>query len=157
MFSGFYFWWPKFTGKMLDNTLGKWHFWTLFIGFNMTFLVQHWIGVEGMPRRVANYPFLPADVTTLNQISSIGSWILGASTFFFLYNVYKTWKYGEQVTVDDPWGYGNSLEWATSCPPPRHNFTSIPRIRSERPAFDLHYPHIQSGRTHQQRVLENQK
>ena len=61
----------------------------------MTFLVQHWIGVQGMPRRIANYPFLPADVTTLNQISSIGSWILGASTFFFLYNVYKTWKYGE--------------------------------------------------------------
>jgi len=137
MFSGFYFWWPKWTGKILDNTLGKWHFWTLFIGFNMTFLVQHWAGVEGMPRRVANYPFLPGDVTTLNQISSIGSWILGASTFFFLYNVYKTWKYGEKVTVDDPWGYGNSLEWATSCPPPRHNFTRIPRIRSERPAFDL--------------------
>ncbi len=155
MFSGFYFWWPKFTGKMLDNTLGKWHFWTLFIGFNMTFLVQHWIGIEGMPRRVANYPFLPANVTTLNQISSIGSWILGASTFFFLYNVYKTWKYGEQVTVDDPWGYGNSLEWATSCPPPRHNFTRMPRIRSERPAFDLHYPHIQSGRTHQQRIAEH--
>jgi cytochrome c oxidase subunit 1 len=157
MFSGFYFWWPKFTGKMLDNTLGKWHFWTLFIGFNMTFLVQHWIGVEGMPRRVANYPFLPANVTTLNQISSIGSWILGASTFFFLYNVYKTWKYGEQVTVDDPWGWGNSLEWATSCPPPRHNFTRIPRIRSERPAFELHHPQIQSGRTHQQRILEGKK
>ena len=147
MFSGFYFWWPKWTGKMLDNTLGKWHFWTLFTGFQMTFLVQHWIGVEGMPRRIANYPFLPGDVTTLNQISSIGSWILGASTFFFLYNVYKTWKYGEKVTVDDPWGYANSLEWATSCPPPRHNFTRIPRIRSERPAFDLHYPHIQSGRS----------
>ena len=147
MFAGFYFWWPKFTGKMLDNTLGKWHFWTLFIGFWMTFLVQHWAGIQGMPRRIANYPFLPADVTMLNQISSVGSWILGASTFFFLYNVYKTWKYGEQVTVDDPWGFGNSLEWATSCPPPRHNFTSIPRIRSERPAFDLHYPHIQTGRT----------
>jgi len=152
MFSGFYFWWPKWTGKMLDDTLGKWHFWLVFIGFNMTFLVQHWIGVEGMPRRIANYPFLPGDVTTLNQISSIGSWILGASTFIFLYNIYKTWKYGEQVTKDDPWGYGNSLEWATSCPPPRHNFTRIPRIRSERPAFDLHYPNVQSGRTHDQRL-----
>ena len=147
MFAGFYFWWPKFTGKKLDNTLGTWHFWTLFIGFWMTFLVQHWLGVEGMPRRIANYPFLPGDVTVLNQISSIGSWILGASTFIFLYNVYKTWKYGERVTKDDPWGYANSLEWATSCPPPRHNFTRIPRIRSERPAFDLHYPHIQTGRT----------
>jgi cytochrome c oxidase subunit I len=146
MFAGFYFWWPKFTGKKLDNTLGAWHFWTLFIGFHMTFLVQHWLGVEGMPRRIANYPFLPPDVTTLNQISSIGSWILGASTLFFIYNVYKTSRHGERVTADDPWGYANSLEWATSCPPPRHNFTSIPRIRSERPAFDLHYPQIKSGR-----------
>ena len=146
MFAGFYFWWPKFTGKKLDNTLGVWHFWTLFIGFHMTFLVQHWLGVEGMPRRIANYPFLPPDVTTLNQISSIGSWILGASTLFFIYNVYKTSRSGERVTADDPWGYANSLEWATSCPPPRHNFTSIPRIRSERPAFDLHYPQIRSGR-----------
>jgi cytochrome c oxidase subunit 1 len=146
MFAGFYFWWPKFTGKKLGNTLGAWHFWTLFIGFHMTFLVQHWLGVEGMPRRIANYPFLPPDVTTLNQISSIGSWILGASTLFFIYNVYKTSRHGERVTADDPWGYANSLEWATSCPPPRHNFTSIPRIRSERPAFDLHYPQIKSGR-----------
>jgi cytochrome c oxidase subunit 1 len=154
MFAGFYFWWPKFTGKTLDNRLGNWHFWLVFIGFNMTFLVQHWLGVEGMPRRIANYPFLPADVTTLNQISSIGSWILGASTFVFLYNIYKTWKWGEQVTVDDPWGWGNSLEWATSCPPPRHNFTKIPRIRSERPAFDLHHPHIQSGPTPEERRIK---
>ena len=146
MFGGFYFWWPKFTGKMLDNTLGKWHFWTLFIGFHMTFLVQHWLGVMGMPRRIANYPDLPLLATTLNQVSTIGSIILGGSTLFFLYNVYRTARYGERVTVDDPWGWGNSLEWATSCPPPRHNFTSIPRIRSERPAFDLHYPHIKSGR-----------
>ncbi len=146
MFSGFYFWWPKFTGKMLDDTLGKWHFWTLFIGFHMTFLVQHWLGVIGMPRRIANYPDLPGLATLLNQISTIGALILGASTFFFFYNVYKTARYGEKVTVDDPWGWGNGLEWATSCPPPRHNFTSIPRIRSERPAFDLHYPNIPSGR-----------
>ena len=143
-FGGFYFWWPKWTGKMLDNTLGKWHFWSVFIGFNLTFLVQHWLGLIGMPRRVANYPFLPHLATTLNDISSIGAFILGASTFIFFYNVYKTWRHGERVTADDPWGFGNSLEWATSCPPPRHNFTSIPRIRSERPAFDLHYPQHQN-------------
>jgi cytochrome c oxidase subunit 1 len=154
MFGGFYFWWPKFTGKMLDNTLGKWHFWAVFIGFNMTFLVQHWIGVEGMPRRVTHYPGLPGSVTTLNQISTIGSLILGASTFIFLYNIYKTHKHGKRITADDPWGFANSLEWATSCPPPRHNFTSIPRIRSERPAFDLHYPHISPGRD---RVSERRK
>jgi cytochrome c oxidase subunit 1 len=145
-FAGFYFWWPKWTGKMLDHTLGKWHFWAVFIGFNLTFLVQHWLGMIGMPRRVANYPFLPHLATTLNDISSIGAFILGASTFIFFYNVYKTWRSGEQVTADDPWGFANSLEWATSCPPPRHNFTSIPRIRSERPAFDLHYPRIRTGR-----------
>jgi cytochrome c oxidase subunit 1 len=156
MFAGFYFWWPKFTGKLLDNTLGKWHFWTLFIGFHMTFLVQHWLGVIGMPRRIANYPDLPQLATTLNQISTIGSLILGASTLFFLYNVYKTARYGERVTVDDPWGWGNSLEWATSCPPPRHNFTSIPRIRSERPAFDLHYPHIKSGRPAREPISSSQ-
>jgi cytochrome c oxidase subunit I len=146
MFSGFYFWWPKMTGKMLDSRLGKLHFWTLFLGFHGTFLVQHWLGVIGMPRRVAHYPDLPRIATTLNDISSISSFILGASTFFFLYNVYKTWRFGERVTADDPWGHCNSLEWATSCPPPRHNFTKMPRIRSERPAFDLHYPHVKQGR-----------
>jgi len=154
MFGGFYFWWPKWTGKILDHRLGQWHFWAVFLSFNGTFLVQHWLGLMGMPRRVANYPFLPHLATTLNDISSISSFVLGASTFIFLYNVYKTWKTGATVTEDDPWGFANSLEWATSCPPPRHNFISIPRIRSERPAFDLHYPHIRSGRD---RELEHQQ
>jgi cytochrome c oxidase subunit 1 len=146
MFAGFYFWWPKFTGKMLGSKLGKLQFWLLFIGFNMTFLVQHWMGVEGMPRRIANYPDLPGNVTTLNEISTVGSWILTLSIFVFFYNVYMTWRYGEKVTEEDPWGYCSSLEWATSCPPPRHNFTRVPRIRSERPAFEAHYPHIKAGR-----------
>jgi cytochrome c oxidase subunit 1 len=146
MFGGFYFWWPKFTGKMLNSTMGKWHFWLVFFGFNGTFLVQHWLGLMGMPRRVANYPYLPHLATTLNDISSISAFVLGASTLVFIYNIYWTHKNAPTVTADDPWGFGNSLEWATSCPPPRHNFTSIPRIRSERPAFDLHYPHIKTGR-----------
>ncbi|WP_431909496.1 aa3-type cytochrome oxidase subunit I [Nonomuraea jabiensis] len=141
MFAGFYFWWPKFTGKMLDDKLGKLHFWLLFIGFHTTFLIQHWLGMLGFPRRYADYS--PADgFTDLNMISSVGAFILGASTLPFFYNVWKTWRSAPKVTVDDPWGYGGSLEWATSCPPPRHNFTSLPRIRSERPAFDLHYPHV---------------
>ncbi|WP_213816366.1 cytochrome c oxidase subunit I [Glaciihabitans sp. dw_435] len=139
MFSGFYFWWPKWTGKMLDERLGKIHFWLLFIGFHTTFLIQHWIGVAGMPRRYASY--LPEDgVTWMNQLSTIGAMLLGVSMLPFLYNVYITARRGARVTVNDPWGYGRSLEWATSCPPPRHNFTSIPRIRSESPAFDLHHP-----------------
>ena len=141
MFAGFYFWWPKFTGKMLDERLGKLHFWLVFFGFHITFLVQHWLGVEGMPRRYADY--LASDgFTTLNMVSTVGSIVLGASTFVFFWNMYKTHKYAPMVTSDDPWGWGNSLEWATSCPPPRHNFIEIPRIRSERPAFDLHHPEV---------------
>jgi cytochrome c oxidase subunit 1 len=140
-FGGFYFWWPKFTGKLLDERLGKIQFWTLFVGFHTTFLVQHWLGVSGMPRRYADY--LAADgFTTLNTISTIGSFLLGASTLPFVYNVWKTAKYGQKVGVDDPWGFGRSLEWATACPPPRHNFTTLPRIRSESPAFDLHHPEV---------------
>jgi cytochrome c oxidase subunit 1 len=139
MFSGFYFWWPKWTGKMLDERLGKIHFWLLFIGFHTTFLIQHWLGVIGMPRRYANY--LPTDgFTWMNQLSTIGAVILGVSILPFLLNVWITARRAPKVTVDDPWGNARSLEWATSCPPPRHNFSSIPRIRSESPAFDLHHP-----------------
>jgi len=141
MFAGFYFWWPKFTGKMLNESLGHVHFWTLFIGFHMTFLVQHWLGVMGMPRRYATY--LPEDgFTWMNQLSTVGSVLLALSMIPFLLNVYLTARNGQKVTVNDPWGYGRSLEWATSCPPPRHNFTSIPRIRSESPAFDLNHPEV---------------
>ncbi len=139
MFSGFYFWWPKWTGKMLNERLGKIHFWLLFIGFHMTFLVQHWLGVMGMPRRYASYQ--PQDgFTWMNQLSTVGAMILGVSMLPFIFNVYVTARTAPRVTVNDPWGYGRSLEWATSCPPPRHNFTSIPRIRSESPAFDLNHP-----------------
>ncbi|WP_137723582.1 cytochrome c oxidase subunit I [Prescottella subtropica] len=140
-YAGIYFWFPKMTGRMMDERLGKWHFWLTFLGFHATFLVQHWLGNEGMPRRYADY--LPSDgFTFLNTFSTIGSFVLGASLIPFVWNVFTSYRYGQVVTVDDPWGYGNSLEWATSCPPPRHNFTELPRIRSERPAFELHYPHM---------------
>jgi cytochrome c oxidase subunit 1 len=124
------------TGRMLNEPLGKLHFWTLFIGFHTTFFVQHILGAQGMPRRYSDYARQFAD---LNTVSSAGAFLLGGSTLFFLYNVYHTTRFAPRVEADDPWGYGNSLEWATSSPPPRHNFTSIPRIRSERPAFDLHH------------------
>ncbi len=140
-YAGIYFWFPKMTGRMLDESLGKLHFWTTFLGFHGTFLVQHWLGNEGMPRRYADY--LPTDgFTILNTISTISAYVLGASVLPFIYNIAKSYRYGETVEVDDPWGFGNSLEWATTCPPPRHNFTELPRIRSERPAFALHYPHM---------------
>lgn len=141
MFAGFYFWWPKWTGKMLNEKLGHIHFWMLFIGFHATFLVQHWLGVDGMPRRYADY--LPQDgFTWMNQVSTVGAMVLGLSMVPFFWNVWITSRNAPKVTVDDPWGYGGSLEWATSCPPPRHNFTSLPRIRSERPAFDVNHPEL---------------
>jgi cytochrome c oxidase subunit 1 len=125
---------------MLDEQLGKVHFWLLFIGFHTTFLVQHWLGVEGMPRRYADY--LPGDgFTVLNQVSTVGAFLLAGSTLPFMWNVYRSAR-SPMVGVDDPWGWGRSLEWATSSPPPRHNFVTLPRIRSESPAFDLHHPEI---------------
>ncbi|REF34903.1 cytochrome c oxidase subunit 1 [Thermasporomyces composti] len=140
MFAGFYFWWPKMTGRMLDERLGKIHFWTLFVGFHTTFFVQHILGAEGMPRRYADY-LVEDGWTVLNMVSTVGAFLLGMSTLPFLVNVLRT-RRSPKVQVDDPWGWGRSLEWATSCPPPRHNFTSIPRIRSESPAFDLRHPEV---------------
>ena len=140
MFAGYYFWWPKLTGHMLDETLGKIHFWMLFFGFHGTFLIQHWLGVQGMPRRYADY--MPEDgFTWMNQLSTVSSFLLAASMLPFFYAVWKSFQ-TPKVTVNDPWGWGYSLEWATSCPPPRHNFDTIPRIRSERPAFDLYHPEV---------------
>ncbi|MFF2144352.1 cytochrome c oxidase subunit I [Kitasatospora sp. NPDC058190] len=140
-FAGFYFWWPKLTGKMLHERLGKVHFWILFTGFQTTFLVMHWLGAQGMPRRYATY--LDADgFTTLNVVASIGAFLLGVSNLPFFYNVWTTTRYGTRITQDDPWGWGRSLEWATSSPPPDHNFHALPRIRSESPAFDLHHPEV---------------
>jgi cytochrome c oxidase subunit 1 len=142
MFGGFYFWWPKMTGRMLNERLGKIHFWTTFFGFHLTFLIQHWLGIKGFPRRYADY--LPTDgFTFMNEVSTIGSFLLAFSMIPFMVNIWITRK-APLVGVDDPWGYGASLEWATSCPPPRHNFLTMPRISSERPAFDLHHPHIKT-------------
>src|SRR5699024_5470764 len=166
MFAGFDFWWPKMFGHKLSESIGKVHFWLLTIGFHMTFLIQHWLGVIGAPRRYVDYraedncdwlhhvptvgaiiigastqPFLLTgdNVDWLIHVSTVGAFIMGASTLPFLLNVVLTHIRTEKIEVDGPWGFGASLEWATSCPPPRHNFHSLPRIRSERPAFDLHH------------------
>ena len=140
MFAGYYFWWPKFTGKTLDEYWGRVHFWMLFIGFHTTFLVQHWLGAEGMQRRIADY--LPSEgFTFLNQVSTVGAFLLGASMLPWFWNLWITHR-APKVEVNDPWGWGRSLEWATSCPPPRHNFDALPRIRSESPAFDEAHPQL---------------
>ncbi len=142
MFAGFYFWWPKFFGRMLNETLGKWHFALTFIGFNGTFLIQHWLGVEGMPRRYGDY--LPGRRLHPGERDLLGV-RPGARRLHPVLPLQRLHDLAARArwsTVDDPWGWGGSLEWATSCPPPRHNFVSLPRIRSERPAFDLHHPEL---------------
>ncbi len=142
-FAGFYYWWPKFTGRLLDERLGKVHFWLIFIGFHLTFLVQHWLGVVGMQRRIADYGSWEG-FTLLNQVSTFGAFMLGVSMLPFFWNVWIT-RNAPKVTVNDPWGWGRTLEWATSCPPPRHNFTTLPRVRSTSPAFDAAHPEYAEG------------
>ncbi len=134
VFASIYLWFPKFTGKLLDERLGKLHFATVFVGFHLTFGVQHYLGVQGMPRRVADY--LETDgFSTLNLISSAGAFLTGVSTLFLLWNVWVTLRRG-RAAGDDPWG-GHTLEWATSSPPPPHNFEGpLPPIHSNRPVFD---------------------
>ncbi|WP_058233888.1 aa3-type cytochrome oxidase subunit I [Devriesea agamarum] len=141
MFAGFYFWWPKMFGYKLNERLGKIHFWFLVVGFHTTFLIQHWLGVEGAPRRYVNY-LVEDGFEWMNRLSTVGAFILALSTLPFIANVILTHMKGKKVEVNDPWGYGCSLEWATTCPPPRHNFHELPRVRSERPAFDLAHPEV---------------
>jgi cytochrome c oxidase subunit 1 len=135
MFGGFYFWFPKMTGRLLSERLGRWHFWLLFIGFNVTFFVQFNLGLEGMPRRIADYP--TRSWGDYNMISTVGSFIMAVGILVFIWNFFVSLRRGKPAG-DDPWE-GNSLEWVTTSPPPHHNFHEIPEIHSERPAFDLRH------------------
>jgi cytochrome c oxidase subunit 1 len=138
LFAGIYYWFPKVAGRVLDERLGRIHFWMTLVGFHLTFFVQHILGLEGMPRRIARY--VDADGwASLNRVSSLGAFLLGASTLPFLWNVWRTMKRGEPAGAD-PWG-GHTLEWATSSPPPQHNFEGdLPPIRSNRPLWDANHP-----------------
>jgi cytochrome c oxidase subunit 1 len=140
LFAGIYYWYPKFTGKRLHEGWGYTHFVLMFVGFNMTFFVQHILGMNGMPRRTASYTAADGALwANLNLISTIGAMILGASTLPFLWNVYRTWRKGEPAG-DNPWD-GGTLEWWAPSPPGHGNFTKpLPRIRSERPVWDVNHP-----------------
>ncbi len=140
MFAGLYFWWGKFTGWMLDERIGKWHFWLVFIGFNLTFWPQHSLGLYGMPRRYADYQ-PDQGYNFLNVLSSAGAYLTLVGMLVFVANLIYSKKKNVRAG-NDPWG-GYSLEWATSSPPPPHNFDRLPIIRSERPVFDERHPELQ--------------
>jgi cytochrome c oxidase subunit I len=136
VYAAFYYWWPKFTGKCLNEGLGKLHFWLQMIGFNLTFFPMHILGLLGMPRRIQDY--LPLhDWTGINQLETIGAYIIAISTAPFLANVILTARRKDR-DPENPWD-ANTLEWYTTSPPPPHNFDSLPEIHSERPLFDLHH------------------
>ncbi len=137
IFAGLFYWFPKMTGAKLNERLGKIQFWLLFIGTNVAFFEMHLLGLDGMVRRVVDYA--PNNGwADLNLLSTIGAFLIAASVLPFIWNVFTTLR-GPRDAGDDPWD-ANTLEWATTSPPPVFNFDELPAIRSERPVFDLKHP-----------------
>jgi cytochrome c oxidase subunit 1 len=134
LLAGIYYWFPKISGRMLSEGLGKLSFWLMFIGFNLTFLIQHSLGLSGMPRRIYDYPE-EAGWELMNLASTIGSFILGIGVVVTAYNVVRSLKSGRRAG-NDPWR-ANTLEWFTPSPPPENNFDVVPRIRSVEPMKDI--------------------
>lgn len=130
MTAAIYFWLPKWTGRMYNETMGKVHFWVSFIGFNVTFFPQHFVGLAGMPRRIPDYALQFAD---FNMMSSIGAFIYGASQLLFLYNVIAAIVAGKRVSDEKVWDGAEGLEWTLPSPPPYHTFETPPKIE-EQPA-----------------------
>jgi len=136
-FAGIYYWYPKMTGRKLDERWGVVSFVLLYIGFNLTFFPQHTLGLRGMPRRIETYDS-HLGWNFLNMLSSIGAYIAGLGVAVSVVNFFKSYRHGE-LAGDNPWD-GQTLEWACSSPPPDHNFEALPPIRSERPVWDANHP-----------------
>jgi cytochrome c oxidase subunit 1/cytochrome c oxidase subunit I+III len=137
VFAGVYYWFPKITGRMLDEGWGKVNFWLTFIGFNLTFMIQHVLGMLGMPRRVFTYPALPG-WEAMNMISTIGAFMLAFAVLILMINIAIHLRSGK-IAGDNPWDAW-TLEWATTSPPPPENFTRVPPVRGRRPLWDLAHP-----------------
>jgi cytochrome c oxidase subunit I len=137
IFAAIYYWFPKATGRLLDETLGRWHFWLLVIGFNLTFFPQHFAGLIGMPRRIYTYE-AGRGFEVFNQLSTAGVAFQAAAILFFLWNVVRSLFRGQEAG-DDPWDAW-TLEWSTTSPPPAYNFETPPVVRSRRPLWDLKHP-----------------
>jgi cytochrome c oxidase subunit I len=134
IFAAIYYWFPKITGRMLSERLGKWSFWLMFVGILVTFMIQHSLGLDGMPRRVYEYSNV-GNLQLYNQISTGGSWILGFGVLLTIINVWRSVHHGT-IAGPDPWK-ANTLEWFTTSPPPVNNFDEIPRVRSLEPMKDI--------------------
>ena len=137
IFAAIYYWFPKATGRLLDETLGRWHFWLFVIGFNLTFAPQHFAGLIGMPRRIYTYQ-AGRGFEVWNQLSSAGVVFQLAAILVFLWNVGRSLVRGEPAG-DDPWDAW-TLEWTTTSPPPAYNFETPPVVRSRRPLWDVKHP-----------------
>ncbi|MDB6112411.1 MAG: cytochrome c oxidase, subunit [Pedosphaera sp.] len=136
-YAGLYYWFPKMSGRMLSERLGRWHFWLAVISFDLTFFVQHILGLIGMPRRVYTYPDLPY-WGALNMVSTAGALLSAVSVLVLLWNILWSLRHG-QAAGDNPWKAW-TLEWATTSPPAEHNFERVPPVRSRRPLWDLAHP-----------------
>jgi cytochrome c oxidase subunit 1 len=134
IFAGIYYWFPKMTGRMMSEALGKLSFWVMFVGFNLTFLVQHSAGLSGMPRRIYDYSG-DLGVNGYNMISTIGSFMLGIGVLITVVNALRSYRHGKPAG-NDPW-HGNTLEWFVQSPPPVNNFDVVPRVRSVEPMKDI--------------------
>ena len=145
LFGAIYYWFPKVMGRMLDERLGRWHFWLFFIGFNVTFFPMHLLGLQGMPRRVWTYPY-GMGWDGMNLGATVGAYMMAVSIAIFLFNVARNARHG-QLAGSDPWG-GGSLEWSVPSPPPPHNFDALPVVYEQEPLWSARRePRFVSGLT----------